>query len=60
MRRVGVSSGLRLGEEVVVGSELGVPPPRDLARQLEMLHLILAHRHEIGAIQQDVRGLKDG
>ena len=28
--------------------------------ELEMLHLVFAHGHEVGAIKQDVRGLKDG
>src|SRR5256885_14599425 len=42
---------LRLGKgEAAAVREAGVPAARDLAHQLEMLQLVLAHRHERGAI----------
>ena len=37
-----------------------VPAPGDLPGQLEVLDLVLAHRHRVGVVQQDVRRLEDG
>ena len=56
IRLASVSSGLRLGKPVVAGAELRVPLPGDLAGQLEVLSLILAHRHQVRAVEQDVGG----
>jgi hypothetical protein len=51
---------LRLGEERLVGRrERVVPASRDDARQLEVLHLVLAHRHAVGAIEAGCRRLQD-
>ena len=46
---------LRLDEQLAV--EI-VEPPHDFARQLEVRHLILAHRHEVRVIDDDVGGLQ--
>ncbi len=37
-----------------------VPPAREFARELEVLHLVVTHRHLFGTVQQDVRGHEDG
>ena len=69
-RGVGVSSGSGSGKNcfALVGPILGmpsgrsgehrVPPARQHARQFEMLNLILANGHLVGAIQQNVRRLE--
>jgi hypothetical protein len=43
--------GLRLHEHLAVRR---VEPARDLARQLEVLALVLADRHLVGLVEQDV------
>ena len=45
---------LGLREDRARGREPRRPPAGDLARKLEVLHLVLAHRHQVGAIEQDV------
>ena len=60
IRFASVSSGLGLREVVRAIPELGVPPARDLPGQLEVLGLVLAHRHEIGPVEQDIRGHQHG
>ena len=47
--------GLGLHEHLAVGR---VEAPRDLARELEVLALVLAHRHLVGLVEQDVGGLE--
>ena len=42
-----------------VGAEPGVEPLRQVAGQLEVLALVLADRHLVGLVQQDVGGLQD-
>ena len=37
----------------------GVESPRDLAAQLQVRKLVLAHRHQLGPVDQDVGGLQD-
>ena len=54
IRLASVSSGLGSGKKSLAAAELGVPLPGDLAGQLEVLDLILAHRHQVRAIEQDV------
>src|SRR5436190_1814167 len=50
---------LRLGKgEAAAVREAGVPAARQLAHQLEVLQLVLADRHERGAIQQHVGRLE--
>src|SRR6184192_2023604 len=49
---------LRLRLEVGLASVEMIEAPRGLARQLDVRHLILAHRHVGGAIHQDVRALQ--
>src|SRR5438132_6060171 len=49
---------LRLRLEVGLASVEMIEAPRSLARQLDVRHLILAHRHVGGAIHQDVRALQ--
>jgi hypothetical protein len=53
---------LRLHEvALAVGPGKGaVEAPHDLARQLEMRRLVLAHGHEVGAHDGDVGGLQQG
>src|SRR5438876_3125162 len=51
--------GLRLGEREPV-REPGVPAARDLAHQLEVLQLVLAHRHEGCLVQQHIGRLEHG
>ena len=54
IRLASVSSGLGSGKKSSPRAELRVPPAGDLPGQLEMLHLVLADRHQVGAIEQDV------
>ena len=54
IRLASVSSALGSAKKSSPPAELRVPPPRDLAGQLEVLGLILADRHQVGAIEQDV------
>ena len=54
IRLASVSSGLGSGKKSSPAAELGVPLPGDLAGQLEVLGLILAHRHQVGPVEQDV------
>ncbi len=35
-----------------------VEAPADLAGEFDVRHLVLAHRHEVGAVNQDVGGLE--
>ena len=49
---------MRLGKEALAVA--GVPAARDLAHQLEVLHLVLAHRNETGLVEQHVGRLEDG
>ena len=59
MRRVAVSSGFGSGRYVALSNRSAFQLcAQSRARELEMLHLILAHRHEVGAIQQNVRSLQ--
>ena len=46
---------LGLDEHLAVG---GVEAARDLARELEVLALVLAHRHLVGLVEQDVGRLE--
>ena len=46
---------LRLHEHLAVG---GVEAPRDLARELDVLALVVAHRHLVGLVEQDVGRLE--
>ena len=55
----GVSSGWGSGNQGESGRKR-VPAPGDLPGQLQVLHLVLAHRHLGGAVQQDVRCLSTG
>ena len=51
------------GEAPGLGEDLGVLPVElagDLAGHLDVGHLVLAHGHEVGLGQQDVRDLADG
>ena len=48
---------LRLGEDL---AEAVVELPRHLARQLEVLQLVLADRHAVGAVDEDVGGHQHG
>jgi len=36
-----------------------IEPLREVAGQLQVLALVLADRHMVGLVQQDVRGLQD-
>jgi hypothetical protein len=36
-----------------------IEAPRDLARDLDVRHLILAHRHVLGPVKQDVGRLQE-
>ena len=55
LERLGVQR-LRLGEDL---AEARVEAAADLARQLEVLHLVVADRHAGGAVEQDVGGHQD-
>ena len=44
---------------VNVGAERGVEPLRQVAGELQVLALVLAHRDRVGLVEQDVRGLQD-
>ena len=37
-----------------------VEPPRHLARQLHVRHLVLPHRHKIRLVDQNIRRLSNG
>ncbi len=41
-------------------AEAGVPAPRDLPHQLQVLELVLPHRHERRLVQEHVGGLEHG
>ena len=58
MRRVGVNSAAGSGKVRPLGRESRVPPAGDLARQLEVLDLVLADGHGVGPVQQDVGRLQ--
>ena len=51
---------LRLRKPGRIGRVRRVPAPGDFPRQLEVLYLVLAHRHRGGVVQEDVRRLEDG
>jgi hypothetical protein len=53
---------LRLGqhEELLAGAEQVVEAGGHVARHLDVLDLVLAHRHAVGVEHQDVRGHQDG
>ena len=51
---------LRLREKGRIGREPRIPVARDHPRQLQMLNLILADRHGVRTVQQDVRRLEHG
>ena len=55
-RRIG-EDGLRLREDVAVAPVEGT---RDLARQLQVRGLVLAHRHPAGLVDDDVSRLQHG
>ena len=44
---------------VNVAPEAGVEPLREVAGELEVLALVLADRHAVGLVEQDVGGLQD-
>ena len=46
---------LRLDEHLAVEP---VEAAHDLARQLQVRHLVIAHRHRVGVVDHDVRGLQ--
>lgn len=51
---------LRLAKELFPPSELGIPLPADLPGQFEMLDLVLADRHQVRSVKQDVGRHEDG
>ena len=50
---------LGLREVILAAAELRVPPARDFPGQLQVLDLVLADRHQVGAVEQDVGGHQD-
>ncbi len=54
-RGVGGEQRLRLDEDLAVEV---VEPADDLARQLEVRHLILSHRHPVRVVDHDIGGLE--
>ena len=55
-RRCQERGGLR--KVRLIRRETRVPPARDLARQLQMLDLVFAHRDDVGSVQENVCGLQ--
>jgi hypothetical protein len=49
-----------LGDDEDVLAEARVEAPRDVAHQLEVLALVLAHRHLVGAVGEHVGRLEHG
>jgi len=47
-------------QHVLAVAEAGVEAPGDVAHQLEVLPLVLAHGHLLGAVGEHVGGLQDG
>ena len=56
LRRTRGDVGLRHGERP---PETAVEPLREIAGELDVLPLVLADRHAVGLVEQDVRGLQD-
>ena len=55
--RAGRQLGLRLHQEFSLQERIDVP--HDLARQFQVRQLVLAHRHEVRPVKDDVGGLED-